>query len=141
MADTSPITTSNSSIIIELSKLSKDKIYELFGEVAKWLNLDDSDHNQHINPDGVIDEINNMRDIFDHRHDTLAALSFLELDIDIQRSIATDALNNAISLFANVCPSLGYIDDLAEDEIDMAAEEKIQDIYTTAAHDVISAFR
>ena len=132
--------SSVSSVTIELSKLSKDKIYELFGEVSKWLNLDDSDHNQHINPDGVIEEIRNARNMSDIGAD-IAISSFLELDIDIQRSIATDALNNSISLFSNVLPPLGYTDDLAKNEIDLAAEDKIYDIYTTAAQDVISAFR
>ena len=132
--------SSVSSVTIELSKLSKDKIYELFGEMSKWLNLDDSDHNQHINPDGVIKEIRNARNMSDIGAD-VAISSFLELDIDIQRSIAADALNNAISLFSNAWPSLGYTDDLAKNEIDLAAEDKIYDIYTTAAQDVISAFR
>lgn len=132
--------SSVSSVTIELSKLSKNKIYELFGEVSKWLNLDDSDHNQHINPDGVIGEIRNARNMSDIGAD-IAISSFLELDIDIQRSIATDALNNSISLFSNVWPPLGYTDDLAKNEIDLAAEDKIYDIYTTAAQDVISAFR
>lgn len=132
--------SSVSSVTIELSKLSKNKLYELFGEVSKWLNLDDSDHNQHINPDGVIEEIRNARNMSDIGAD-VAISSFLELDIDIQRSIATDALNNAISLFSNVWPPLGYTDDLAKNEIDLAAEDKIYDIYTTAAQDVINAFR
>lgn len=132
--------SSVSSVTIELSKLSKDKIYELFGEVSKWLNLDDSDHNQHINPDGVIEEIHNARNMSDIGAD-IAISSFLELDIDIQRHIATDTLNNAISLFSNAWPPLGYTDDLAKNEIDLAAEDKIYDIYTTAAQDVINAFR
>ena len=136
----SSINIPNSSVTVDFSKLNKNKIYELFAELSIWLNLNRDEHNQHINADGVINEIRNAHGMSDTGAD-IAISSFLELDETIQRSIATDALNDAISLFSNVEPSLNHINDLDENEIDLASENKIYDIYTAAAHDVIRAFR
>ena len=136
----SSINIPGSSVTIDLSKLNKTKVYELFGELSIWLNLNSDEHNQHINADGVIEEVRNERGMSDTSTD-IAISSFLGLDVDIQRNIATDALNNAMSLFSNVQPALDYIADINENEIDPAAENKIYDIYTAAASDVIHAFR
>lgn len=136
----SPINIPNPSVTVDLSKLSRSETYNLFAELSKWLNLNRDEHNQHINADGVINEIRNAHGMSDTSAD-IAISSFLGLDETIQRSIATDALNDAISLYSNVEPSLDHIDDLDENEIDLASEDKIYDMYTAAANDVIRAFR
>lgn len=136
----SAITIPNSSVTVDLSELSKSETYKLFGELSKHLNLNCDEHNQHINADGVINEIRNAHGMSDTGAD-IAISSFLELDENIQRSIATDALNDAISLYSNVQPSLDHISDLDENEIDLASEDKIYDMHTAAANDVIRAFR
>lgn len=131
------ITIPNSSVTVELDK---DEIYWLFAELSQYLNLNDDEHNQHINADGVINEVCNAHGMSDTGTD-IAISSFLALDKNIQRSIANDALNGSISLFANAWPPLDHIDDLAENEIDLAAENKIYDIYIDAAHTIIGALR
>lgn len=136
----SSINIPNPSVTVDLSELSRSETYNLFAELSKWLNLNHDEHNQHINADGVINEIRNARGMSDTGAD-IAISSFLELDEDIQRSIATDALNDAISLYSGVQPSLDHIDDLDENEIDLASEDKIYDMHTAAANDVIRAFR
>lgn len=136
----SSINIPNPSVTVDLSGLSKNEIYNLFAELSKYLNLNHDEHNQHINADGVINEIRNAHGMSDTGAD-IAISSFLGLDETIQRSIATDALNDAISLYSNIEPSLDHIDDLDKNEIDLASENKIYDIYTAAAHDVIRAFR
>lgn len=136
----SSINIPNPSVTVNLSKLSRSETYNLFAELSKWLNLNHDEHNQHINADGVINEIRNAHGMSDTGAD-IAISSFLKLDENIQRSIATDALNDAISLYSNVEPSLDHIDDLDENEIDLLSEDKIYDIHTAAANDVIRAFR
>lgn len=136
----SSINIPSSSVTIDLSKLNKTKVYELFGELSIWLNLNRDEHNQHINTDGVIEEIRKARGMSDIGTD-IAIDSFLKLDENIQHSIATDALNDAISLYYDVWPSLDHINEVPENEIDLASEEKIYDIYADAAYDVIRAFR
>lgn len=136
----SSINIPNLSVTVDLSELSKSKTYNLFAELSKYLNLNRDEHNQHINADGVINEIRNAHGM-SYIDTDIAISSFLELDENIQRNIATDALNDAISLYSNVEPSLDHIDNIDENEIDLASEEKIYDIYTAAAHDVIRAFR
>lgn len=136
MTHKEPITIPNSPVTIELDK---DEIYQLFAKLSKYLNLSDDDHNQHINADGVINEVRNAYGMGDTDAD-IAINSFLALDENIQRSIASDALNDAISLFANTWPSLDHLDNVGENEIDLASENKIYDIYVAAANDVIRAF-
>lgn len=136
----SSINIPNPSVTVDLSKLSRSETYNLFAELSKWLNLNRDEHNQHINADGVIEEIRKARGMSDIGTD-IAIDSFLKLDENIQHSIATDALNDTISLYYNVSSSLNRIDDIAENEIDLASEEKIYDIYADAAYDVIHAFR
>lgn len=136
----SSINIPNPSVTVDLSELSRSETYNLFAELSKYLNLNHDEHNQHINADGVINEIHNARGMSDTGAD-IAISSFLELDENIQRSIATDALNDAISLYSNVEPSLDHIDDLDENEIDLLSEDKIYDMHTAAANDVIRAFR
>lgn len=136
----SSINIPNPSVTVDLSKLSRSETYNLFAELSKWLNLNRDEHNQHINADGVINEIRNAHGMSDTGAD-IAISSFLELDENIQRSIAADALNNAISLFYDVWPPLNHIDEVPENEIDLASEDKIYDMYTAAANDVIRAFR
>ena len=136
----SSINIPNPSVTVDLSELSKSEIYNLFAELSVWLNLNRDEHNQHINADGVIEEVRKAHGMSDIYTD-IAISSFLNLDDNIQRSIATDALNDAISLYSGVQPSLDHIDDLDENEIDLASEDKIYDIHTAAANDVIRAFR
>ena len=136
----SSINIPHPSVTVNPSELSKSEIYKLFAELSVWLNLNRDEHNQHINADGVINEIRNAHDMSDTSAD-IAISSFLKLDENIQRSITTDALNDAISLYSNVEPSLDHIDDLDENEIDLLSEDKIYDIHTAAANDVIRAFR
>lgn len=136
----SSINIPNPSVTVDLSKLSRSETYNLFAELSKWLNLNRDEHNQHINADGVINEIRNAHGMSDTGTD-IAISSFLGLDENIQRSIATDALNDAISLYSGVQPSLDHIDNLDENEIDLASEDKIYDMHTAAANDVIRAFR
>ena len=133
----SSINIPNTSVTV---KLSKNETYNLFAELSKYLNLNRDEHNQHTNADGVINEIRNAHGMSDTRAN-IAISSFLELDENIQRSIATDALNDAISLFYDVWPPLNHIDEIPENEIDLASEDKIYDVHTTAANDVIRAFR
>ena len=136
----SSINIPHPSVTVNPSELSKSEIYKLFAELSVWLNLNRDEHNQHINADGVIEEVRKAHDMGNIDND-IAISSFLELDENIQRSIATDALNDAISLYSGVQPSLDHIDDLDENEIDLASEDKIYDIHTAAANDVIRAFR
>lgn len=137
MTNKSSITIPHSSVTVELDK---SEIYQFFAELSQYLNLNDDEHNQHINADGVINAVRNEHGMSDTGAD-IAASSFLELDVDIQRSITSDALNEAISLFANAWPSLDHLNNVAKNEIDLPSEDKIYDIYTTAAHDIINAFR
>ena len=136
----SSINIPNPSVTVDLSELSRSETYNLFAELSKYLNLNHDEHNQHINADGVINEIHNAHGMNDTGAD-IAISSFLELDETIQRSIATDALNDAISLYSGVQPSLDHINDLDENEIDLLSEDKIYDMHTAAANDVIRAFR
>ena len=136
----SSINIPNPSVTVDLSELSKSEIYNLFAELSVWLNLNRDEHNQHINADGVIEEVRKAHGMSDIDTD-IAISSFLNFDDNIQRSIATDALNNAIPLYYNVWPSLNHLDNIAEHKIDLASEEKIYDMYTAAASDVIRAFR
>lgn len=136
----SSINIPNPSVTVDLSELSRSETYNLFAELSKYLNLNHDEHNQHINADGVINEIHNAHGMNDTGAD-IAISSFLELDENIQRSITTDALNDAISLYSGVQPSLDHINDLDENEIDLLSEDKIYDMHTAAANDVIRAFR
>lgn len=136
----SSINIPNPSVTVDLSELSRSETYNLFAELSKYLNLNRDEHNQHTNADGVINEIHNAHGMNDTGAD-IAISSFLELDETIQRSIATDALNDAISLYSGVQPSLDHINDLDENEIDLLSEDKIYDMHTAAANDVIRAFR
>ena len=136
----SSINIPHPSVTVDLSKLSKSEIYNLFAELSVWLNLNRDEHNQHINADGVIEEVRKAHGMSDIDTD-VAISSFLNLDDNIQRSIATDALNDAIPLYYNVWPPLNHLDGIDEHEIDLASEEKIYDMYTAAASDVIHAFR
>lgn len=136
----SSINIPHPSVTVNPSELSKSEIYKLFAELSVWLNLNRDEHNQHINADGVINEIRNARGMSDIGTD-IAISSFLGLDENIQRSIAADALNDTISLYSNVWPSLNHLDDIDEHEIDLISEEKIYDMYTAVASDIIHAFR
>lgn len=136
----SSINIPNPSVTVDLSELSKSEIYNLFAELSVWLNLNRDEHNQHINADGVIEEVRKAHDMGNIDND-VAISSFLNLDDNIQRSIATDALNDAMPLYSNVWPSLNHLDDIDEHEIDLISEEKIYDMYTAVASDIIHAFR
>lgn len=136
----SSINIPNPSVTVDLSELSRSETYNLFAELSKYLNLNHDEHNQHINADGVINEIHNAHGMNDTGAD-VAISSFLNLDDNIQRSIATDALNDAMPLYSNVWPSLNHLDDIDEHEIDLISEEKIYDMYTAVASDIIHAFR
>ena len=136
----SSINIPHPSVTVDLSKLSKSEIYNLFAELSVWLNLNRDEHNQHINADGVIEEVRKAHGMSDIDTD-VAISSYLNLDDNIQRSIATDALNDAIPLYYNVWPPLNHLDGINEHEIDLTSEEKIYDMYTAAASDVIHAFR
>ena len=62
MTHKEPITIPNSSVTVELDK---DEIYWLFVELSQYLNLNDDEHNQHINADGVINEVRNAHGMSD----------------------------------------------------------------------------
>jgi len=111
----SSITIPNSSATVELNK---SEIYELIHQLSRHLARDYGDYSYHLNADTVIAVIRNSWP------DNNTAY-FLGLHKDTQRSIASDALTEAIGSHTYCSIDEGF-EEIAEEVCIVAARSAIE---------------